>query len=106
MKNEVRFFVSSLFCFGAGIILSGCGNKLKQTGFVYGHPEAIADPYEEIRAIRYATTGRGFGSKPILAKQMVKNNFSILKAAQHTECSSAKYFLHKIAEVTGTKTAM
>ncbi len=74
--------------------------------FVYGHPEAIADPYEEIRAIRYATTGRGFGSKPILAKQMVKNNFSILKAAQHTECSSAKYFLNKIAEVTGTKTAM
>lgn len=36
MKNEVRFFVSSLFCFGAGIILSGCGNKLKQTGFDTG----------------------------------------------------------------------
>ena len=75
---------------------------VKDPAFTYDNPETIADPFEEIRTIRISKINRGVGSKVILAKAMVKNcNFSVKKAAQHTNCNSAKYFLKMISEVSG-----
>jgi len=65
--------------------------------FIYDNPEAVSDPFEEIKSIRKAKTGRGFTDKKVLANSIVrKHNFSIQRAAQHPNCSSAKYFLKMI----------
>lgn len=39
---------------------------------------------------------RGIGDKKILARFMVKNNFSFERAASHSNCTSAKYFIDKL----------
>jgi hypothetical protein len=45
------------------------GAFLKEPSFNYDFPENLSDPLEEIRSLRIAKTGRGFGnSKPVLAK--------------------------------------
>jgi len=77
---------------------------LKDPQFQYSDPQNISDPYEEIRSLGISKLNRGFGSKVMLAKTMVKNcNFSILNAARHPNCNSAKYFLEMISEVAEKK---
>jgi hypothetical protein len=72
---------------------------LKNSDFVYNHPENVDYPFEEIKSIRINLAKRGIAHKVALVNLMVhKNNFSILKAAQHPNCNSAKYFLNKISE--------
>jgi hypothetical protein len=71
---------------------------LNDPEFIHENPESIAEPFEEIKSIRILKNGRGVSDKKILARQMIKSNFSILQAAKHPNCNSAKYFLRKIAE--------
>jgi hypothetical protein len=69
---------------------------LKDNDYFLESPEQIANPFEEIRQLRVKKIGRGIGGKMLLAKQMIDNhNFSILRAAQHPACPSAKYFIDK-----------
>jgi hypothetical protein len=64
------------------------------------NPEIIENPFQEIRRLRIEKIGRGIPTKVILAKQMIsKFGFSIQRAAEHPNCSSAKYFLQKITEL-------
>jgi hypothetical protein len=74
-------------------------NLLNDPAFVCDNPEEIDNPFEEIKSIRLSKIGKGVPTKIILANTMVhKNKFSIIKAAEHANCSSAKYFLNKISE--------
>lgn len=56
-------------------------------------PELVNDPFEMIRQIFIEKTGKGIGTKPILARRMIKYGFTIENAAQHPNCPSAHYFL-------------
>lgn len=56
-------------------------------------PEAFDEPFKEIRRIFETKTGQGVGTKPILARRMLKYGFTIEKAARHPNCPSAQYFL-------------
>jgi len=43
--------------------------------------------------------GKGLGnSKPKIMKKFIKNGFGVDRAAKHTNCPSAKYFLKKLKE--------
>jgi hypothetical protein len=75
-------------------------NFLKDTAFTYEMPEDVTDPFEEVKAIRLAKNNRGIGSKPILAQLMIRNSFSIQRAALHPNCNSAKYFLEMIRRLS------
>lgn len=56
-------------------------------------------PYETMKEVMKASTGRGPGPKALLAKKVLKNGFDIARAAQHEHCQSAKYFINKIEEL-------
>ncbi len=56
-------------------------------------PEEDDEPFETIRRLFLEKTGRGVGTKPILARRMLKYGFTIEKAARHPNCPSAQYFL-------------
>jgi hypothetical protein len=66
------------------------------------NPESIAEPFDEIIGLLKTSTGRGIGrhGEIRLVKRMLRNGFSIRKAAEHPNCNSAKYFLKKIKELT------
>lgn len=76
------------------------GGFLRDSSYYCDSPETIMEPFTEIKNLRLAKINRGVDDKVILAKLMVKNNFSILKAAEHPNCNSAKYFLNKIKELS------
>lgn len=59
-------------------------------------PEAIDNPFEEIQRLFLQQTGRGIGTKPMLARRMIKYGFTIEQAARHPNCPSARYFLTKL----------
>lgn len=64
-------------------------------------PEIHSVPFEELRNARIRITGRGVGSKLILARLMInQNDFSIKRAAEHPNCSSAKYFIEKLKHLS------
>ena len=60
------------------------------------HPELVDNPFGEIQQLFLNKTGRGVGTKPILARRMLKYGFTIERAAQHANCPSARYFLTKL----------
>jgi hypothetical protein len=60
------------------------------------HPELIDNPFGEIQQLFLTKTGRGIGTKPMLARRMLKYGFTIENAAQHPNCPSAHYFLTKL----------
>ncbi|MEP7169569.1 MAG: hypothetical protein ABI855_09400 [Bacteroidota bacterium] len=61
------------------------------------NPETYSDPFEEISQLRLQYCNRGIQDKLPLARLMVnKNSFSVLQAARHPNCNSAKYFIEKI----------
>ena len=66
------------------------------------NPESIAEPFDEIIGLLRSSSGRGIGrhGEKRLAKRMLRNNFSVLKAAEQPNCNSAKYFLKKIKELS------
>lgn len=65
-------------------------------------PEHETNPFETLRTIfiEESTSGRGVGTKPILARRMIKYGFTIERAAAHPNCPSARYFLTKLKELT------
>ncbi|GAB4041539.1 hypothetical protein [Spirosoma gilvum] len=62
----------------------------------FEYPEREPEPFETIRRLFIEETGRGVGTKPILARRMLKYGFTIENAAQHPNCPSATYFLTKL----------
>jgi len=69
------------------------GKKIASIGF----PEEEEEP---VRKITQLNNGRGFGgSKPRIAKNMVRCGFSLENAAQHSNCPSATYFLNKLQQL-------
>ena len=77
-------------------------NLLSDQNFMIENPEVIKNPFQEIRRLRYEKIGRGIPTKVILAKQMIsKFGFSMQRAAEHPNCSSAKYFLIKLQKLAG-----
>ncbi|MBD2755025.1 ubiquitin family protein [Spirosoma validum] len=62
----------------------------------FDYPEQAVEPFEVIRQLFLEETGRGVGTKPILARRMIKYGFTIENAAQHPNCPSANYFLTKL----------
>lgn len=64
--------------------------------FTFDNPEMEQNPYETIRQLFLQKTGRGVGTKPMLARRMLKYDFSIERAAEHPNCPSARYFLNKL----------
>lgn len=64
------------------------------------YPENEDQPFETIRKLFVDKTGRGVGTKHILATRMIKYGFTIEQAAQHPNCPSAHYFLHKLQSLS------
>lgn len=60
------------------------------------NPEWIDNPFEMLQQLFLDKTGRGIGTKPMLARRMLKYGFTIERAAQHPNCPSARYFLTKL----------
>ncbi|WP_138990881.1 hypothetical protein [Larkinella sp. C7] len=71
-------------------------SNLLNEPFYSEYPEQEAEPFEAIRRLFLEKTGRGVGTKPMLARRMIKYGFSIEKAASHPHCPSANYFLTKL----------
>lgn len=71
-------------------------SQLLGKSIYFEYPEQDAEPFETIRHLFLTETGRGVGTKPILARRMLKYGFTIEKAAQHPNCPSAHYFLTKL----------
>lgn len=64
--------------------------------FYEEYPEQEAEPFETIRRLFIQQSGRGVGTKPMLARRMLNYGFTIEQAARHPNCPSARYFLTKL----------
>lgn len=65
--------------------------------YQFNLPENEKNPREKLREIFVNETGRGIGdSKPKFAKRFLNEGFSILNAAKHPNCNSAKYLFSKL----------
>lgn len=74
---------------------------LQDDNYQIENPEEVVNPFEKIQTLRMEKSGRGIPFKKPLANIMVhKNNFSILRAAEHPNCASARYFIQKINELS------
>jgi hypothetical protein len=75
-------------------------SSLLKENFVCDNPEGVDNPFEKIQSICLDKIQRGIGTKTRFANNFVsKHKFSILNAAKHPNCNSAKYFLNKILEL-------
>ena len=58
------------------------------------------DPRQVLKELFLKKTNRGIGdSKPLFAKRMINNGFSIPNAALHPNCLSAQYFISKLLSI-------
>jgi hypothetical protein len=65
--------------------------------FKFDFPENENEAREKLKEIFLLETKRGIGdSKPKFAKRFIQEGFSILHAASHPNCNSAKYLLDKL----------
>jgi hypothetical protein len=72
-------------------------SKIFKKEFYFEYPEAENNPREKLRAVFMNEIKKGFGDgKPRFAKWIVKEGFSVLNSAAHTNCNSAKYLLDKL----------
>lgn len=77
---------------------------LQDGNFICDAPESILNPFERIRHLRLEKLGKGIPTKKILANLMVhRNNFSIIRAGNHPNCKSAKYFLNKLQQLASQR---
>jgi hypothetical protein len=68
--------------------------------YKFDFPENENYPREKLKEIFITKTGRGIGdSKPKFAKRFLNEGFSILNAAVHPNCNSAKYLLNKLSSL-------
>ncbi len=65
------------------------------------NPESHLTPFDKINQIKLHKMGRGIGKSKIkFANYLVKQiNFSINRASEHPNCTSAKYFIDKIKQI-------
>jgi hypothetical protein len=73
---------------------------LKINSVLCEYPETFLPAIDEIIRLNLLHNDRGASDKKLLAKRMLKSGFSIVNAAQHPGCSSAKYFLQKIKDLS------
>ena len=68
--------------------------------YYYSNPELMdATPFDTLREEFIRLTGRGIGKRRNLhTKMMISNGFSVVNAASHTDCRSAKYFINSLKE--------
>ncbi len=72
-------------------------SSIFKRNYAFENPEKETYPREKLKEIFLEKTGRGIGdNKPIFAKRMIRQGFSVLSATQHINCNSAKYFLEKL----------
>lgn len=75
-------------------------SKWFKKNFEFEYPELESDPRQVLKNLSLINTGRGiWSSKPKFANSMINNGFSILNAAAHPNCSSAKYFINKLQTI-------
>ena len=77
-------------------------SKIFKSNFHFSNPEDTEKkPFDQIREEFINRTDRGVSkSKNMLAKKMKKNGFSVLNAADHPKCKSAKYFVEKLVQLS------
>ncbi|MCA6363583.1 MAG: hypothetical protein IM638_11135 [Bacteroidetes bacterium] len=73
---------------------------LNSTTFECEYPEAFIRPIDEIKKLRLSQSGRGVSDKIILTRLMLQSGFSVERAASHTNCKSAGYFIEKLKSLT------
>lgn len=68
--------------------------------FNFIEPEKTeSQPLDTLRKIFIEKNDQGLGiRKPRIIKRFIKNGFSIINAANHPNCHSAKYFIKKLKE--------
>lgn len=69
--------------------------------FICEQPESYRNPFDEIVALRKEKSNRGVSDKKFLARAMGSCGFSIARAAEHPNCSSARYFMDTVSRLTG-----
>lgn len=75
-------------------------SSIFKSKYFFEYPEKEIQPREKLKEIFIEKTGRGIGeSKPGFAKQIIKQGFSILNAAQHVNCNSAKYLVNALLKI-------
>jgi hypothetical protein len=100
--SEIEAVIISRKAFDAWFLAeTSCIRKaIESDDFYCDNPEEISNPFDEIKrlAIQFRN-GRGYGSKPLLAKKMNTLGFDIELAAKHPNCPSALYFLNKLKQI-------
>ncbi len=72
-------------------------SSIFKENFSFSNPEVELDPREVLKRLFIEKTERGVGdSKPRFATRMINNGFSLVNAAAHPNCNSAKYFIEKL----------
>lgn len=66
----------------------------------FERPEDVENPFEEIKRLRMNMQNRGFSNKRYLANSIISSSFSIKRAANHPNCSSARYFIEKLTQLS------
>ena len=97
--SEIEAVIISKKAFEAWFLAeTTCIRKaIESNDFFCENPEEIIKPFEEIKRLSIQNSnGRGYGSKPLLAKRMNTLGFDILKVSLHPNCRSAKYFINKL----------
>jgi hypothetical protein len=77
---------------------------LKSNDLFIENPESVNKPSDHINSLRSSYRGRKARSKVVLANEILSNGFTIESAAQHPNCSSARYFIQKLEEAASLKT--
>jgi hypothetical protein len=75
--------------------------KLFNIEFSYDNPENIdGEPFDILKNLFEKHTARGLSKKRNrYANYLINNGFSIINAAKHPKCHSAKYFLEKLSQL-------
>jgi hypothetical protein len=71
-----------------------------QRKFYFDEPEAEVKPIETLKRLRQDYQGVGISDKKLFTKLMLREGFTIEQSAQHPNCSSARYFLNKLQNLT------
>jgi hypothetical protein len=80
---------------------SGTLSAIFKTNFYFDYPEQEAKPLDTLNQLsRQYRNERGIDDKRKFTNLMIANGFTIQRAAEHPNCSSARYFLTKLQALT------
>lgn len=74
-------------------------NYLGTTDLAIENPESFLNPLDELKRLRHLYSNKGIADKKFLTKHFIRSGFSLKNAADHSNCHSAKYFLHKLIAI-------